>query len=379
MRRFTKVFIMVFMFITASSLAACAVAPSLTPSSSVGPIAADPSKDSLDPVMIGGEVKGDGALPILSSENEYDTYFQNTLSQQKDWAPTLERNYETVLSPFARTEYELYGIVELNGKIIAADIKQDCLVAFSPTGEVLNKVGTTGNGMSEFLRPTSLVVQNDNIYVLDSGNSRIQIFDKDLNYVKEIKLVRPRTVSELVFCDLAVDNEGNIYVSFMSSLISRILCYPQDYVEGEMPVAVADGFNGFLSEYKGQVYALSHGNTFYEEIRENGELTNIKNGFGPGDSSLFRVYKDRMEKICTLPFAHSFYDFTVNEAGITAIAFARSELELYDFDGNYIKTISTQTPQKQERYSYLTELENGDYYLTGNEVYSFIHFVKKEG
>lgn len=378
MRRFTSFFIMILLSIAMLSMAACSISPSLVPSSSVDSTVADESVNSSNPTTIGGEVIGDGALPILGSENEYDIYFQNTLNQQKNWIPTLEKKYKTVVSPFERTEYELYGIVELEGKVIAADVKQDCLIVFSPTGEILHKIGTTGNGISEFLTPTSLVVQNGNLYVLDSGNSRVQIFDKDLNYMKEINFIRPHTASELIFCDLAVDAEENIYISFMSSLISRVLCYPKNYVEGEMPIAVADGFNGFLAEYNGQVYAISHGNTFYEETWENGELINIKNGFGPGDSSLFRVHNDQMEKICDLPFAHSFLDFTVNEAGITVIAFGRSELEFYDFNGNYIKTISAQMPQMQERYSYLAEFGNGDYYLTGNEASSFIHFVKEE-
>ncbi len=71
-----------------------------------------------------------------------------------------------------------FGVeVGIDGIVYVANTYGDNLAAFDQDGSLLFKFGTTGNGMGEFSRPKDLkIFQDDKIYVVDSGNNRIQLF-----------------------------------------------------------------------------------------------------------------------------------------------------------------------------------------------------------
>lgn len=48
--------------------------------------------------------------------------------------------------------------------------------------------GSKGSGKDEFLQPVAVVIdENDgNMYVLDTGNSRIKVLDSDMKFVKHV-------------------------------------------------------------------------------------------------------------------------------------------------------------------------------------------------
>jgi len=75
-----------------------------------------------------------------------------------------------------------------------------------------------GNGSGEFVAPTQIAVSDHGIVVLDTEQSRIQVLDLDGN----------RTGCCLVITDagrdngLAVDRDGNIYISYVASSIIGI-------------------------------------------------------------------------------------------------------------------------------------------------------------
>jgi hypothetical protein len=61
------------------------------------------------------------------------------------------------------------------------------IVKISPDGHWLKMVGTFGSGQDQFSTPHSIVVdKQDNVYVADRGNRRIQVYDDDLNYERTI-------------------------------------------------------------------------------------------------------------------------------------------------------------------------------------------------
>jgi NHL repeat len=56
-------------------------------------------------------------------------------------------------------------------------------VKITPGGHWLKEVGTYGSGQDEFKIPHSIAADShDNIYVADRNNSRIQVYDNDMNY-----------------------------------------------------------------------------------------------------------------------------------------------------------------------------------------------------
>jgi hypothetical protein len=59
------------------------------------------------------------------------------------------------------------------------------IVKITPGGHWLKTVGTFGTGQDQFRIPHSIAADaQDNIYVADRNNSRIQVYDTDLNYKK---------------------------------------------------------------------------------------------------------------------------------------------------------------------------------------------------
>jgi hypothetical protein len=61
------------------------------------------------------------------------------------------------------------------------------VVKISPDGHWLKTVGTFGKGQDQFNTPHAIAVDaQNNIYVADRGNFRIQVYDDNLNYVRTI-------------------------------------------------------------------------------------------------------------------------------------------------------------------------------------------------
>ena len=66
-----------------------------------------------------------------------------------------------------------------SGHIYVADSPRNVVVMLDADGNVLGKLGTAtgGRGPGEFAAPTDVVVRDQELFVLDSQNYRIQVFD----------------------------------------------------------------------------------------------------------------------------------------------------------------------------------------------------------
>ncbi|MGH6828521.1 MAG: peptidyl-alpha-hydroxyglycine alpha-amidating lyase family protein [Rhizomicrobium sp.] len=61
------------------------------------------------------------------------------------------------------------------------------VVKISPDGHWLKMVGTNGSGQDQFKTPHAIAVDaQNNVYVADRGNFRIQVYDDNLNYERTI-------------------------------------------------------------------------------------------------------------------------------------------------------------------------------------------------
>jgi len=64
-----------------------------------------------------------------------------------------------------------------HGYLYVLDSKNARVQVFTPAGDFLGKWGRVGRGEGEFLDPYGIVIDgNDNVYVLDTGNFRVQVF-----------------------------------------------------------------------------------------------------------------------------------------------------------------------------------------------------------
>ncbi len=65
--------------------------------------------------------------------------------------------------------------VHPDGSIWVADTGNNRIQAFSPAGKLLTVLGKLGSEPGEFRAPTGLAWRNDSLFIVDSGNGRIQM------------------------------------------------------------------------------------------------------------------------------------------------------------------------------------------------------------
>lgn len=65
-----------------------------------------------------------------------------------------------------------------DGRVLVLDSRAGQVLELSATGEVLERVGSPGEGPGEFLSPTSVAFANDGALVVGDGGRRIQAFQK---------------------------------------------------------------------------------------------------------------------------------------------------------------------------------------------------------
>ncbi|HLH38852.1 MAG TPA: peptidyl-alpha-hydroxyglycine alpha-amidating lyase family protein [Bryobacteraceae bacterium] len=73
------------------------------------------------------------------------------------------------------------------GNIYVADgLGNSRIAKFDPNGKFIKSWGQTGSGQGQFNQARSIVIDaQDNVYVADAGNKRIQVFDRDGGYKTE--------------------------------------------------------------------------------------------------------------------------------------------------------------------------------------------------
>ena len=87
------------------------------------------------------------------------------------------------------------------------------LQKFTSTGELIKCVGQRGGKEGEFDDPRGLTLRDNLVYVCDSDNDSIQVFDLDLNFVRSISSRGSGRGEFNVPYDVKFDTAGNMYVA----------------------------------------------------------------------------------------------------------------------------------------------------------------------
>ena len=109
---------------------------------------------------------------------------------------------------FIKFDGPTMAISKQNGLIYVADgYYNSRILIFDSNGNYLNSFGSKGYDKGEFQNPHSILLDfEDNLWVADRDNGRIQIFDNNNNFIKEVygeNLGRPWS--------LAITKDGLIY------------------------------------------------------------------------------------------------------------------------------------------------------------------------
>ena len=104
--------------------------------------------------------------------------------------------------------------------IYATDMSQCRVVKMDLNGKVIKSTGRKGDGPGEFNFPNGIRLSkaNDILYVSDSFNCRLQVFDNDLNFERVIQCKNNGAVSDLDF-----DDAGNLYLVIQNQHCIQVL------------------------------------------------------------------------------------------------------------------------------------------------------------
>jgi DNA-binding beta-propeller fold protein YncE len=156
------------------------------------------------PYGIAGDKKGNvyvadlynGNISIFDKKGKFINYFIESNEKEK-----------MIESPAALRIFE--------EKLYVTDIQKNKLFIFDLKGKKLLEIGAPGTENGQFRAPNAVAVDNDdNIFVSDSGNQRVQVFDKEGKYLKAINGSKDGQGSS-VFVNprgIAVDSRGILYV-----------------------------------------------------------------------------------------------------------------------------------------------------------------------
>ena len=114
-------------------------------------------------------------------------------------------------------------IDRITGRIYVSDTLRHMVIIMDEHGKLLDKIGKRGGGdqPGEFMLPGQMAVRDEELFVIDVGNSRIQILDLAGHFRRAIIL--PYADNRT---GLAVDGQGNIYVS--DPLLNQIQVFGHD-------------------------------------------------------------------------------------------------------------------------------------------------------
>lgn len=236
---------------------------------------------------------------------------------------------------------KICGMTSLNNDILLADNKNGQLLLMNQEGEVTKRIGSLGSGPLEFQNPTGITKDGQYVYVLDDGNSRVQILNHNLEYVKEIKLERSELDSAEVLEDIEVDAGGTIYISGNFLLNPGIIVLDQKPGEERFQEI---NFCGFLASEQGYVYGLTSGQLYLPREEP------ISFGLGTGICAVLGCTLEGSDKLHELQGINSFGDFLVRDQMLYCVSQYHNELQKFGINGEYIESMGLLDEESVTQY-----------------------------
>ena len=97
-------------------------------------------------------------------------------------------------------------------RIYISDTLRDKIFVLDMDGAVLQSIGRRGNGQVEFNLPTEVLVRDENVFVVDAMNFRVQFLDRSGAFESEIGRLGDSSGSMFRPKGIGVDSEGHLYI-----------------------------------------------------------------------------------------------------------------------------------------------------------------------
>ncbi|MGY3751144.1 6-bladed beta-propeller [Vagococcus acidifermentans] len=258
------------------------------------------------------------------------------------------------------------GIVCKDNEVIISDRKNDCLIKADYAGNVLKKIGQTGSGKSEFLSPGAIAEYDNEVYVIDQGNNRVQVFDTDLSYVREVKL-KDKRKSDPSFKpeQISVNHEGLYVTSLELSGKGSV----DKYTDGQSK-EVGKNFIGTSAGYDNNIYLINSMVRYYDKKEDT---------FGADSSGpewLMKIKNDTIEKVCELPQGLYITDFTLDDKGIVCLSGSGEGVYRLNWQGDYVETFAYIKGLNDELVPQLSVTKEQEYYIAMSEAGKIVKCYK---
>jgi len=132
------------------------------------------------------------------------------------------------VDPKANLFMQPAGLFFYNNKIYLADVAKNEVLAFDLDGKKVLEFGKKGTGPGELSTPNAVAVSGDRIFVSDTGNARVQVFDQTGKLLAINTGDEPKVKNSLFVNNrgVGVDGRGTLFV--VSNLTSKIFAFDKN-------------------------------------------------------------------------------------------------------------------------------------------------------
>lgn len=252
------------------------------------------------------------------------------------------------------------GILPDGDTVLVCDTGNHCVVRLTTEGEFIESYGELGSETGNFIGPTAILLYGDEIYILDSGNMRIQVFDTDMNFVREILFEAGLQEDENIphYADMAIAGDGTIYLTVHSDDVEYGLFYIEEDALRRIP---SNYFSGYLAQQDGVVYAVNT-DQYYTQVNRRGQM--------PGENWLYEVGKDGLKKICELPYMYAPTDFVVSGEAIYTVSEVWGQMNRISMEGELLEALFY-IEDVQGHDMYLSMYDENIFYVADTEGYLY--------
>lgn len=284
-----------------------------------------------------GNVSGVQEEEVAAGEDVHFAHgeFPESIPFPDEWA------FEYEMWEIEKTKIDGPGGVLFDGKdLLVCDMGNHRVVRLSTDGDFVASYGELGSEPGNFVAPTAILLYENEIYVLDSGNMRIQVFDTEMNYDREIWFEGSPLPSDGKYNDMAIAGDGTIFVTADASYGEGTSLF---YIEGGELCVVPGGVSGYLAERDGVVYAADK-YVFYR----------YEKGYGwkEGENWIYRVERNGLQKICELPYMYAPSDFVIGDDTVYTVSSVWGEMNRFSMEAEFL-----------EAMFYIEEVQAHDLYL----------------
>ncbi len=179
-----------------------------------------------------------------------------------------------------------------NNRIIVADNRNHVIKVFDTNGNFVSKFGERGSDPSQFENPTGVAISpNQEIYITDGGNGRIQIFDPNFNFIRALGYEDCTDGIAGGFCypeaNVVFDSKGNVYVPDTWNNQIQVFDSRGNFIKFINPTGSAipyfDGVYQLFIDLNDNLFVTDSGNTRIVKFNSNGEYLSEFGSYGTGD------------------------------------------------------------------------------------------------